>query len=79
MSPGYRNLTVALPRRGRGEDLIFFDHRGSQCVADPHDDLHKPCSGRWTASVSLGFWPDGKRIRRTVTGQTKTRRQGRAP
>src|SRR5262249_33163508 len=36
------------------------------------DQLHKPCHGRWRASVSLGFGPDGKRIRRTVTGQTKT-------
>jgi integrase len=41
-------------------------------VHDPDDDLHKPCHGRWAASVSLGFGPDGKRIRRTVTGQTKT-------
>jgi hypothetical protein len=53
-------------------DSIFFDHRGNQCATDPDDDRHKPCHGRWAASLSLGFRPDGKRIRRAVTWQTKT-------
>jgi hypothetical protein len=60
-----------MPRRGGGEDSICLEHR-SPCVADADDLLHKPCHGRWRASVSLGFGPDGKRIRRTVTGQTNT-------
>jgi integrase len=58
-------------RRGRGEDSIYFDHRGTEC-ADPDDRLHKGCSGRWAASVSLGFGPNGKRVRKVVTGKTKT-------
>lgn len=59
-------------KRGQGEDSVYFDHRRGAWVADPDDDLHKPCRGRWAAAVSLGFGPDGKRIRRKVTGKTKT-------
>ncbi len=44
-------------RRGYGEDSVYFD------VAN----------NRWTGAVSLGFTPDGmRRIRRKVTGKTKT-------
>ncbi len=44
-------------RRGYGEDSIYFD-AANNC---------------WTGAVSLGYTPDGKRrIRRKVTGQTKT-------
>jgi hypothetical protein len=44
-------------RRGHGEDSIYFD-AVNKC---------------WTAAVSLGFSPDGnRRIRRKVTGKTKT-------
>jgi hypothetical protein len=32
---------------------------------------HKSCLDRWRAAVSLGYGPDGKRIRRKVSGQTK--------
>jgi integrase len=54
-------------RRGYGEDGIYFDHR-----ADCHDSAHhRTCSGRWRG-VSLGFDTDGKRIRRKVSGQTRT-------
>jgi len=42
-------------RRGRGEDAIYFD----------------PAKNRYVGAVSLGFGPDGKRIRRKVTGRTK--------
>jgi integrase len=42
-------------RRGRGEDAIYFD----------------PVKNRYVGAVSLGFGPDGKRIRRKVTGRTK--------
>ena len=42
-------------RRGRGEDAIYFD----------------ATKNRYVGAVSLGFGPDGKRIRRKVTGRTK--------
>jgi integrase len=55
-------------RRGWGDDGVYFDHR-----ADCHDAAnHKGCNGRWRGVVSLGFGPDGKRVRRKVSGQTKT-------
>jgi integrase len=54
-------------RRGYGEDSIYFDH-ASNCRDLVH---HRGCSGRWRGSVSLGFGPDGKRVRRKVSGRTK--------
>jgi hypothetical protein len=42
-------------RRGRGEDAVYFD----------------AAKNRYVGAVSLGFGPDGKRIRRKVTGRTK--------
>ena len=42
-------------RRGHGEDAIYFDE----------------AKNRYVGAVSLGFGPDGKRIRRKVTGRTK--------
>jgi integrase len=55
-------------RRGWGDDGIYFDHRGDcRDVAN-----HKGCTGRWRGAVSLGFGPDGRRIRRKVSGGTKT-------
>ena len=55
-------------RRGYGEDGIYFDHR-DDCRDSAH---HKTCSGRWRGVVSLGYAADGKRIRRKVSGQTRT-------
>jgi len=55
-------------RRGYGEDSIYFDH-ASECRDTQH---HRGCRGRWRGSVSLGFGPDGKRVRRKVSGRTKT-------
>ncbi len=55
-------------RRGYGEDGIYFDHR-DDCRDSAH---HKTCSGRWRGVVSLGYVADGKRIRRKVSGQTRT-------
>ena len=55
-------------RRGFGEDGIYFDHR-SDCQDSGH---HRTCAGRWRGVVSLGFDADGKRIRRKVSGQTRT-------
>jgi hypothetical protein len=43
------------PRRGHGEDSIYFDQ------ANDH----------WVCAVSLGY-KAGKRVRKTVTGKTKT-------
>jgi hypothetical protein len=55
-------------RRGYGEDGIYFDHR-----ADCKDGAqHKTCAGRWRGVVSLGFSADGKRIRKKVSGKTRT-------
>jgi hypothetical protein len=42
-------------RRGRGEDAIYLD----------------AAKNRYVGAVSLGFRPDGKRMRRKVTGRTK--------
>jgi hypothetical protein len=47
---------MAVKRRGRGEDSVYFDQ----------------ANGYWVGSVSLGFSPDGKRRRRTVRARTKT-------
>ena len=54
-------------RRGWGEDGIFFEHTGP-CR---DSDRHRHCPGRWRGVVSLGFGPDGKRIRRKVSGTSK--------
>ena len=55
-------------RRGYGEDGIYFDHRD-----DCRDSAqHKTCTGRWRGVVSLGYAADGKRIRKKVSGQTRT-------
>ena len=55
-------------RRGYGEDSIYFDH-ASDCRDGQH---HRGCQGRWRGSISLGFGADGRRIRRKVSGRTKT-------
>src|SRR5271165_2686212 len=55
-------------RRGYGEDGIYFDH-GGDCRDSAH---HKTRPGRWRGVVSLGFDADGKRIRKKVSGQTRT-------
>ena len=54
-------------RRGFREDAIYFDHSGD-CRDTRH---HKGCPGRWRGAVSLGYGPDGKRVRRKVSGRTK--------
>ena len=42
-------------RRGHGEDSIYLD----------------AARGRYVGAVSLGFGPNGRRIRRKVSGTTK--------
>jgi integrase len=54
-------------RRGWGEDGIFFEH--TALCRD--SDRHRHCEGRWRGVVSLGYGPDGKRIRRKVSGKSK--------
>ncbi len=54
-------------RRGFREDAIYFDHSGG-CHDTRH---HKGCAGRWRGAVSLGYSPDGRRVRRKVSGRTK--------
>jgi integrase len=50
-------MAATARRRGRGEDSIYFD----------------AANNRWTGAVSLGYSADGsRRIRRKVTGLTKT-------
>ena len=55
-------------RRGYGEDGIYFDRR-ADCRDSAH---HKTCAGRWRGVVLLGFDADGKRIRKKVSGTTRT-------
>jgi hypothetical protein len=42
-------------RRGHGEDAIYFD----------------AAKNRYVGAISVGFGPDGKRLRRKVSGRTK--------
>jgi integrase len=57
-----------MARRGYGDDGIYFDHAG-EC-RDPAQ--HRSCAGRWRGVVSLGFAGDGRRVRKKVSGRTKT-------
>ena len=57
-----------MARRDFGDDGIYFDHR-SECRDAAN---HRSCDGRWRGAVSLGHGPDGKRIRKKVSGSTKT-------
>jgi hypothetical protein len=55
-------------RHGQGEGSIHFEHLGTCSDAD----THRHCPGRWRGVISLGFGPGGKRVRRAVSGSTKT-------
>ena len=46
---------ASVKRRGHGEDAIYFE----------------AAKNRYVGAVSLGYGPDGKRIRRKVSGRTK--------
>jgi len=48
-------MAESRPRRGHGEDSMYFDHANNY----------------WVAAVSVGY-KAGKRVRRKVTGRTKT-------
>ena len=47
---------TATARRGHGEGSVYRD----------------AANGTWVGAISLGWRPDGSRIRRKVTGRTKT-------
>jgi hypothetical protein len=64
---GAKCYAPGMSRRNFGDDAIYFDHSGD-CRDARH---HKGCPGRWRGAVSLGYGPDGKRIRRKVGGPTK--------
>jgi integrase len=69
IGPHYCYHEAMSARRGWGEDGIFFEHEADAPCSD--SDRHRHCEGRWRGVVSLGFSPDGKRIRRKVSGKTK--------
>jgi integrase len=49
---------------------VSFEHKkGTECT---DAKFHRHCLGRWRGSVSMGFDAAGKRLRRRVTGPTKT-------
>jgi integrase len=62
-------------RRNWGQDSIFFEHLGDAPCRDT--ERHRRCTGRWVGIVSQGFGPNGKRLRRKVTGSTKATVQDR--
>jgi integrase len=64
---GAKCYAPVMSRRGFRDDAIYFDHTGNCRDARSH----RGCPGRWRGVVSLGYGPDGKRIRRKVGGRTK--------
>jgi|SRR5215472_312743 len=56
-------------RRGRGEDAVYYDHMGTPCRDARY---HRTCKGRWRGEINLGKDGSGKRLRRKVSGKTKT-------
>ena len=67
---GAKDDEGAKSRRGRGTDAVYFDHtKGTECRDSRY---HRHCTGRWRGEVSLGFYADGRRNRRKVSGKTKT-------
>jgi hypothetical protein len=60
---------MADTRRGHRDDSIYFDHRVGTACLDTRS--HKACAGRWRGVISLGLAPDGKRLRRKVSGRSR--------
>jgi integrase len=67
MAPIPATLAPMSARRRWGEDGIFFEHT----VPCRDSERHRHCQGRWRGVVSLGFGPDGKRMRRKVSGKSR--------
>jgi integrase len=55
-------------RRSKGDDGIYFEHDGPCRDAS----RHRRCPGRWRGEVTTGYAPDGRRLRRRVSGATKS-------
>jgi hypothetical protein len=56
--------------RENGAGSVYFDHKaGTRCRDSRY---HRNCTGRWSASLSVGLDGGGKRIRKRVTASTKT-------
>ena len=54
-------------RRSKGDDAIYFEHDGP-CKDSTR---HRRCPGRWRGEITLGRSPEGRRLRRRVSGPTK--------
>jgi hypothetical protein len=59
-------------KSGKKKGSISFEHRAGTACADAERKLHRNCTGRWVASVSLGTDRIGKRIRKRATGKTRS-------
>jgi integrase len=57
-------------RRDNGAGSIYFDHRAGTDCRGPR--YHKTCTGRWSASISMGTDGSGKRVRGRLTAPTRT-------
>jgi integrase len=51
---------------------ISFEHRTGTVCADAGTRLHRGCTGRWIGVISIGTDAVGKRVRRKVTGKTRS-------
>jgi hypothetical protein len=54
-------------RRSKGDEAIYFEH-DSPCKDSTR---HRRCQGRCRGEISTGRSPQGRRLRRRVSGQTK--------
>jgi integrase len=54
-------------RRSKGDDAIYFEHDG-QCKDSTR---HRRCPGRWRGEITTGRSPEGRRLRRRVSGVSK--------
>ena len=60
-------------RRSKGDDAIYFEHDGP-CKDSTR---HRRCPGRWRGEITTGRSPQGRRLRRRVSGPVQGRRAGR--
>jgi integrase len=54
-------------RRSKGDDAIYFEHDGP-CKDSTR---HRRCPGRWRGEITTGRSPEGRRLRRRVSGPSK--------
>jgi integrase len=54
-------------RRSKGDDAIYFEHDGP-CKDSTR---HRRCPGRWRGEITTGRSPEGRRLRRRVSGASK--------